>query len=225
MIRRALIVAALLLITSAYLSVVSKSETVPIRRTFGDFPAQIGAWVSDRPIDLEPQILRVLGVEDYLNRVYVGPQHELISLYVGFYGSQRQGDTMHSPLNCLPGAGWNPIKKRVLSIDLERAAATVAEGETLPAQIRVNQIVIQKGLHRQVVIYWYQSHGRVLASEYWGKIYTVLDAIRTNRTDGALVRVICPASARDEHSEKTAETSAVAFVKAMFPVLTRFLPR
>ena len=68
--------------------------------------------------------------------------------------------------------------------------------------IEVNRVVIEKGLDRQVVLYWYQSHGRVVASEYWGKIYTVVDAIRLNRTDAALVRVIVRACDRTEEATR-----------------------
>jgi EpsI family protein len=87
--------------------------------------------------------------------------------------------------------------------------------------IEVNRIVISKGLDQQLVLYWYQSHGRVVASEYWGKIYTVLDALRTNRTDAALVRVICPVGGA---AEAKAEREAVRFVQSFFPLLDDYLP-
>jgi EpsI family protein len=120
---------------------------------------------------------------------------------------------MHSPLNCLPGAGWNAIKRGHITIPLDNKST-----------IEVNRIVILKGLDKQVVLYWYQSHGRVIASEYWGKIYTVLDAVRKNRTDAALVRIICPVAGTDAESEAVAELHAVEFAKAVFPLLERFLP-
>ncbi len=69
----------------------------------------------------------------------------------------------------------------------------------------VNRFVIQRGLDKQVVIYWYQSHGRVVASEYWGKIYTVVDAIRLNRTDAAMIRVICPVTGPEAADQARAE--------------------
>jgi EpsI family protein len=84
--------------------------------------------------------------------------------------------------------------------------------------------VIQKGLDRQVVLYWYQSHGRVVASEYWSKIYLVLDSIRLNRSDAALVRVIAPVDEARPNAEIDAERSAISFVQAMFPTLDAFLP-
>jgi EpsI family protein len=135
---------------------------------------------------------------------------------IGYYQSQREGDTMHSPLNCLPGAGWLPVSQ-------SRTKIQVKDGEST-REIEVNDFVIEKGLDRQAVLYWYQSHGRVVASEYWGKIYTVTDAIRLNRTDAAMVRVICPVSGSDGAAERRAEEAATAFTKAMFPLLGRYLP-
>jgi EpsI family protein len=157
--------------------------------------------------------MAVLGVDDYVNRTYLSQDFFPAHLYVGYYQSQRSGDTMHSPLNCLPGAGWNPVKRSHITIPINDKSA-----------IEINRIVILKGLDKQVVLYWYQSHGRVIASEYWGKIYTVLDAVRTNRTDAALVRIICPVAGMDTESEAFAEQQAIEFAKALFPLLERFLP-
>jgi EpsI family protein len=86
----------------------------------------------------------------------------------------------------------------------------------------VNRYVIQKGLDRQLVLYWYQSHGRVVANEYWSKLYLIGDAVRLNRTDAALVRVIIPAP--EGEGEARAERQAIEFVRALFPTLTAFLP-
>jgi EpsI family protein len=90
--------------------------------------------------------------------------------------------------------------------------------------VLVNDFVIEKGLDRQVVLYWYQSHGRVVASEYWGKIYTVVDAVRLNRSDGALVRLVVPIASATPEAQAKAEASAVAFAQALFPQLGRYLP-
>ena len=127
--------------------------------------------------EFDAEILEVLGVDEYVNRTYFEPARHPSGLYVGYYESQRQGDTMHSPLNCLPGAGWIPIEQT-------RAVIPVPKQDDGPrTDDRVNSVIIEKGLDRQVVVYWYQSHGRVVASEYWGKIYTVMDAMRHNRTE------------------------------------------
>ena len=165
---------------------------------------------------MDAKILAVLGVDDYLNRVYTSPDRAQLGLYVGYYGSQRQGDSIHSPMNCLPGAGWEPLSKSFLTIPV-----STAEGA---AAVDANRYVIQKGLNRQLVLYWYQSHGRTVASEYWSKLYLVRDAVRLNRTDAALVRVIVPIDPNADDGEMRAERQASDFVKSMFPLLPQDLP-
>ena len=155
----------------------------------------------------------MLGVDDYVNRLYFNSRGALVSLYAGYYGSQRQGDTIHSPLNCLPGAGWLPARQGRISVG-------VANGTGETREIEVNRLVVEKGLDRRLVLYWYQSHGRVVASEYWGRAYMVLDAVRLSRTDGALVRIITPVG----ESEADAERNAVDFMQSLFPLLDRYLP-
>jgi EpsI family protein len=121
-------------------------------------------------------------------------------------------------MNCLPGAGWNPVSRSRLQI------AVQSEPFAATRNIDVNRIVIEKGMERQMAVYWYQAHGRVIASEYWGKIYTVLDAMRINRTDGSLVRVITPIAGSGPEAEQAAEIMAAKFVESIFPMLSRYLP-
>ena len=201
-----------LVMASVLIGRASKSERVPPRASFATFPAALGEWTGREAGALDDRVLRVLGVDDYLNRVYVS-QRRVAGLYIGYYRSQRQGDTIHSPLNCLPGAGWEPVSK-------ERVSIAVEPNRT----IEVNQFVIEKGLDRQVVVYWYQSHGRIVASEYWGKAYLVLDALRLNRTDGAMVRVVAPVNEREPVGEIAAERVAREFTTSLFPLLSRYLP-
>jgi EpsI family protein len=177
---------------------------------------ELGEWRGAQQPPLPHDILAVLGVDDYLTRAYFTPAKAGVGLYVGYYGSQRQGDTMHSPLNCLPGAGWQPVSQTTMPVSVP-AGADAAAGERT---IVVNRYMIEKGLDRQLVLYWYQSHGRVVASEYWGKFYLIRDAVRLNRTDGALVRVIVPVTG----DEQAAETHAVQFIKVLFPTLGGYLP-
>jgi len=202
-----------LLATSAIIARASRPEIVPVREPLSGIPMQLGEWQGGKAEVIGEKVMAKLGVDDYVSRYYFTPELYPASLYVGYYQSQREGDTIHSPLNCLPGAGWNPVKNGHIQVN--------TDGKT----IEINRIVILKGTEKQVVLYWYQSHGRVVASEYWGKIYTVLDALRTSRTDAALVRVIVPVFNMSEEAEFAAEKKAVNFVEALYPVLGRFLPQ
>ncbi len=210
---RVFIVCLIFLATSAFISYASRPEIMPIRESLSNVPMQIGSWRGVEAGELGQKVMAVLGVDDYINRVYYNSGRSPASLYIGYYQSQKQGDTIHSPLNCLPGAGWNPVKNDRIQIPIDTNSS-----------IKINRIVILKGTEKQLVLYWYQSHGRVIASEYWGKIYTVLDALRTNRTDAALVRVICPVEDLSAESEEKAEKSAVDFVRVLYPLLDRYLP-
>jgi EpsI family protein len=210
---RLFLLCLIFLAASAFIARASRPEVVPIREPLSGIPMRIGDWSGQRAPDIDSETMAVLGVDDYVNRVYYSPELFPASLYIGYYQSQREGDTMHSPLNCLPGAGWNPVKNNHISISAGDMRA-----------IEINRIIILKGMDKQVVLYWYHSHGRVIASEYWGKIYTVIDALRTNRTDAALVRVICPTAENDVQTEMFAEQRAIDFVKSLYPLLARFLP-
>jgi len=216
---RALVLASCLLLTAWYLSHASTAEAVPAHEPITSLPLGFDDWVGQNSTPFSPQVLAVLGADSYIMRLYRRPNnHEpVVGLYVGFYESQRQGETMHSPLNCMPGAGWLPTSKATASISAFDGALRTNRA------LRVNRVVIQRGLDRQLVLYWYQSHGRIVASEYWGKIYTVVDAVRLNRTDAALVRVLTPID-DEPGSEARAEARAVSFVQALFPRLARYLP-
>ncbi len=170
---------------------------------------------SQRPPFTE-QVLKVLGLDDYLTRLYRSSDGTYADLYVGYWKSQRQGDTMHSPQNCLPGAGWEPVSQTLLTFPDPR--------NPTGAPLSVNRFMIQKGLERQLVLYWYQGRGRVVGSEYWSKIYLVLDAARYNRTDAALVRIVVPVGGTSKEAEDAAQKSALDFVNQLMPALSKFLP-
>ncbi len=214
MLKRMLVLALVFAGGVGLLARADRPEPVPVRQTFDQFPMQLGDWRGVQDPPFTPEILAILGVDDYMARAYFTPERAGVGVYVGYYGSQRQGDTMHSPLNCLPGAGWSPVSFARIGIPVRADEAAGAETVT------INRYVIEKGLDRQVVLYWYQSQGRVVASEYWGKIYLVLDAIRNNRTDGALVRITVPIRTTDEEATQR----AVAFAQAVYPLLGRYLP-
>ena len=216
MLNRSLVLFVLFLGASGLVAGKSRPEPAPSRRMFDQFPNQIQGWQGESQPPLDSKILAALGADDILNRVYVSPDRAIAGVYVGFYNSQRQGDSIHSPMNCLPGAGWEPVSRASVAIPVRMGEQT--------AVVDANRYVIQKGINRQLVLYWYQSHGRTVASEYWSKFYLIGDAVRLNRTDAALVRVIVPIDPRADDGETVAERQAGDFVRAMFPVLPDYLP-
>lgn len=201
--------AAVLLCAFVLLQTMSHGEATVARRPLKDLPYALGSW-NGRDDPLQPEELRVLGVTDYANRYYFGASNEPVQVYVGYYASQRTGDTIHSPKNCLPGAGWDPVWSGYASIQL-------ANGRN----IVVNEYVIQQDQDKQLVFYWYQGRGRVIASEYRAKFWMIADAIERDRTDSALVRLITPM----DDGQGRARERLVSFAKTIFPSLDQLLPK
>ncbi len=187
----------------------SHGETIVLEKPLSLLPQDLDGWHgTDFPLD--QKIVDAVAVSDYIARIYQKPSSGPLALYVGYYRSQRTGQTIHSPKNCLPGAGWQPVE-----------ANTIVLHPAGMKPVEVNLYVIEKGLERELVIYWYQSHGRVIASEYAGKFYMVADAVRMNRTDSALVRVATPMNA----DPAAARRNAVEFTEHLLPELNKLIPQ
>lgn len=221
---RALLLSLVLVAGAVAIGRATQSEAPPPRTPLAEFPMDIDDWHGQAVERFDQKILTVLGVDDYISRAYVSAAKSPVGLYIGYYRSQREGDTMHSPLNCLPGAGWQPVRQERVTLGVSSRIDPATGQVSGRREIVVNRFLIQKGLEKQVVVYWYQSHGRVVASEYWGKIFTVLDAIRINRTDAAMVRIISPVAEADPDGEARSVRAAEAFTQAIFPRLERHLP-
>jgi EpsI family protein len=219
MFTRTLILSACLMLTSGYLVRAQRSDPLPPRTSFSNFPAQMEQWSSRPAPAFDPRVLAVLGVDEFVNRYYV-TGNRLAHLYIGYYRSQRQGSSIHSPMNCLPGAGWLPVAEGRIDIPVTMSAISGGVART----ISVNRLVVQKGLDKQLVLYWYQSHGRAIPSDYMSKMYLVLDSIRLSRTDAALIRVVTPINESGQAPDAVAEQTATDVVKAMFPLLEGYLP-
>ena len=189
------ILLAILLTSGAVINIWQRAGEASVsRHSLKDFPAQLGQWHQrggDQPLDEET--LRVLRADDYLSRNFES-NGRTASLYVGYYATQRTGATYHSPLNCLPGSGWTLTEGPRVSI--------------MPANggpgFEANRYLVQNGNDRELMVYWYLGRGRATASEYWGKIYAVVDSVRRRRSDGAIVRVMVPVGDSEENSLKAA---------------------
>ena len=199
---------ALLLAMTVLLQHVSHGELIPLKRGFAEFPLQVGDRWRGQELGMEKPILDVLKVDDYMMRLYQDPRGEPVWLYVGYYKTQRTGVTYHSPLNCLPGAGWTIQSQGIVPVPVADRT------------LHVNQVVIQKGLDRQLILYWYQDRGRIIASEYWAKGYLVWDAMTKNRTDGALVRISVQVTSTTEEAYQ----HALTFLRDAWPLLWDFMP-
>ena len=208
MLTRSLIAAALIAAAGVYARGAAAPERTPPRAPLSTMPMTIGAWTGGDGRPLADDVVAQLGVDDYVNRRYVDASGTPIAVYIGYYASQRQGDTIHSPQNCLPGAGWRPVFS-------DRSGIAIGA-----ASIPVNRYIIQKGLSREAVFYWYQGRGRSVANEFVNKGWLMFDAARLGRTDGGLVRLITPVVTTPE----SAFASLAGFTAALAPHLAARIP-
>jgi EpsI family protein len=211
------IAAVLMLATAFVLQAHSRSEYFPPRTSLSSLPLQIDGWTGTDSV-LDQQTLDILGpgeflVRDYENASPPQPQPQpWINLYIAYFPTQKAGDTIHSPNHCLPGAGWVPTSREVVQI-------TRPDGSSFP----VNRYVVSKSGDRELVLYWFQAHGRVVASEYWAKYYLVSDSVRMNRSDGGLVRLLSPML--DGESPDAAQARVMKLGSQFLPLLDSYIPR
>jgi len=198
-----------MLVTAALTGFSSQSERIEPNKPFADFPLEIDQWKGSKA-ELDQQVYNILGVEDYVLATYRKNVREAVSLYVGFYQSQKEGDIIHSPKNCMPGAGWKIVDT---SIETIKMTDTVKN-------IKVIKLLLKKGVEKQVVLYWFQSRGRIISSEYMQKIWLVIDSVIKHRTDGSFVRLISPVAVDEETTLKTLKD----FANKVYPVLNDYIP-
>jgi len=209
---RFLITIGLLLATAAGNLVLSHPEADTPRRPLKEFPQVIDNWKMVGEQTIEGNSMAVLQVDDYLMRTYVNSKGESIGLYIGYFRSQSQGTKgVHSPRQCLPGAGWSILETKEILISFD---------DSHPQKFPVNFYLMGKGKDRDLYIWWYQGRGRIYANEYLNKIYQVWDSIMKGRTDGALVRVhmAVPGSA------DATLTTQLRFIALFSRDLTSYIP-
>jgi EpsI family protein len=209
---RFLVAVAMLSATVVLMHARNSAEIIPARPPLRSFPKTLNGWTS-ADIAIPNEVLEVLGPGDFLLRGYQNPTaNAYVDLFIAYFPSQRSGDTIHSPKNCLPGAGWTPIQS-------DRITVTLPGQKPFPA----NRYLIAQGEERQLVLYWYWAHNRAVASEYSAKFYLVADSIRMRRSDGSLIRV----STRLPRGETidSAQAHLLLLASSIVPLINDYVPR
>jgi EpsI family protein len=168
---------------------------------------------------VKPEEKRVAGFDDYMVRAYQRDSLDPgFSVYVGFWGIQKQGKSTHSPKNCLPGGGWEPVSAGTRQLAIA--------GTTIP----VNRYLISNKGAYSLVYYWYMGRGRAESSEYRVKWDLLRDAALFGRTDEALVRIIVPYDGRGDERTVAARTAvadslATTIAAQLVPQVAAALPK
>jgi EpsI family protein len=188
-------------------------ELIPRHKPLENFPLQLGDWVG-RDLEIPKDVSQVLGAGDFLFRDYSNTSlpNSPVNLFIAYFPSQRIGDTIHSPKNCLPGAGWSPLASSRLTIPVPGEPPLV-----------VNRYVVAKGGQQALVLYWYWAHGRAIASEYRAKYYLIEDSVRLNRSDGSLIRLV--RDLKEHENAVVAEQEMVSLIGQVIPRLEPYIPR
>ena len=209
--KKIIIIALIMVVTTIVLRFSNHSEIIKPNKPFETFPMNVGEW-NGSTSKFDQKVYDILGVEDSILASYQDNEGDSIQLYVGFYQSQKEGDLIHSPKNCMPGSGWNILKTSIETVDVGR--------DDNVKNIDVIKLILGKGHEQQVVLYWFQSRGRIIASEYMQKVWLVIDSITKRRTDGSFVRLISPVVENEDRTLKLLK----GFTKDIYPILNEYIP-
>jgi EpsI family protein len=168
-------------------------------------PFQLSTWTGHDGPPLDNDTERLLAADAYLDRSYAGATGTPVDLYIAYYSRQQPGASIHSPLHCLPGTGWEPIEITTIPVTQPGGAA----GD-------VRRMLVRKNGDRAIVLYWYAVHGRMLASETFSKLWLLHDSLTSGRSDAALVRIVVPV---DGAAVEAAQHEGLAFANEVLPYL------
>ena len=203
-VRRALVAAVLV---SAMTIVVSGRRVRPAAQPdFSSLAYSIGAWRGADAEPLDDESRAILGADQYVLRTYHGAAGDA-GLYIAYYATQKPGVSIHSPLHCLPGTGWEPL-------DTSRVDVS-----TLGGPVQVNRLLARKNLDQALVLYWYQLEDRMVASDFMSRLYLAGRGMAGGRSDAALVRIVVPVSGSEAAADRTAENFARDLVPALHATL------
>ena len=196
-------------------------DKVPPSEALSGFPTQLDAYDSTE-IPISDDALAVMGKGFFLDRMYVrspalaaqaraGETFGPVELFIGYFPTQRTGQTIHSPQHCLPGAGW-----------IFDSSGTVALNPVNGRENVVGDYLISNGNAKSEVLYWYRSHGRTVANDWTAKLYTLSDSILYSRTDAALIRIVTPVFPNEGRA--SAQARAIGFANRITPLLPAYIP-
>ena len=205
--RRLLVISAVIFLFALYLNVFPFREVIPLKKAFSDFPLFWNGWTGEVH-QFDDLTLEKLRVNEYILREYRKGAHR-VTLYVGYYGTQREGAQIHSPKHCLPGSGWSRLSERIRTSTIHDVG-----------KVNFTEAVYQKGDGEDVFIYWYQMKDACITNDYALKLFMVCNSLRYRRNDAAFIRLSASVTSNKEETISMLE----GFMKDFLPLLKDYLP-
>ncbi|MBP1804937.1 VPLPA-CTERM-specific exosortase XrtD [Rubellimicrobium aerolatum] len=210
-----LVAAALLsgAVTLAFVATPAPERPDLVRETFAIFPEDIDGW-SGFSEALAPETETVLDASDYVNVTYVSPEEAApVNLFSAWYSNQTEGTGIHSPEVCLPVGGWEVFSMEPVAVSMPG---------TVYGDFTLNRAVIQKGLSKQLVYYWFEQRGKRMTNDYLAKASVVWDSLTMGRTDGAIVRFVT--AINEGEAEEVADARIRRLMAEVLPRLPDYIP-
>lgn len=207
MTKRILTISIIIFLFALYLNIFPFHEIVPLKKPFAEFPSNLNGWVGE-VYYFDSAILEKLRVKEYMLREY-RKDSDRFTLYVGYYGAQKEGAQIHSPKHCLPGSGWFKLSQRKRNINIEGMS-----------KVSFIEAVYQKGQDKELFIYWYKMKNAYITNEYILKLYMILNSLRYGRNDAAFIRFSAPVTKNIEDTTRLIED----VMRDFLPLLKDYLP-
>ncbi len=202
---------AVMTVTFIYLSYYKPPDAIPLRRSFNEFPQDVGLWKQADMHELDDKTKDILKVHDYLYREYEN-NNEKVTLYVGYYGAHVKGEEIHSPKVCMPAGGWLKLSEKTRRINVDIAGS---------GRIKLVEAVYEKNRNKMVFLYWYQIYDKHVTNEFLIKPGIIMNTLRYRRPDSAFIRI---STIVGSGSIEQAIVNAEGFLKDVVPVIYTYLP-
>lgn len=161
-------------------------------------------WQKEEP-ELSARAVEQLKADQILLRNYFDAQGRRVEFFIGYYRDQQFGAQVHSPLHCLPGAGWTILRNEKLPLPFEKISGVASK------------LDISKKGGQQYVVYWFVSEGEIVKNEMDLKRRLLRNALLRRGTSVYFYRVCV---AYQENEPEAGATLLQDFLRALGPRLS-----
>jgi EpsI family protein len=194
-------VAALVVAAGTY-AISFQPADVRLKDPLQRLPLNINGWTASL-ISPSASEFHIKGADEEIVRTYRNAAGDEARLYVGYFRRQEQGKELIADA----------------SLNLLNQAARVELGA--PHAVALNRVVREHGGKQRETLFWFDLNGRIVASAYAAKAYSIQDAMFRRRTNGAVVAVSWDAPSGTAPRGQDARDT---FVRAVIEALRQHIP-